>query len=337
MAAKEKVQKEMPTELNKEDCSAAIDLAIGQIDKSFGKGTIMSGTQYFPDLQWIPSGSLKLDKALGGGYAKGRIVEILGPESSGKTTLALHAVAEAQKKFGACAYIDMEHALDINYAGDLGVDTETLLIAQPSSGEQALNIAESLVRTGAVNLIVVDSVAALIPEKELEGEMGDSNMGLQARLMSQAMRKLSGIASTSKTCIIFINQIRMKIGVMFGNPETTTGGNALKFYASQRLDVRRIATLGTDEEKTGITSRVKIIKNKVGKPFREAEFGIIFGEGIDSFTELVELASEKGVLVKGGAWYNYGDVKLQGMTNVKNWLNENPAIYEEIKLKVLND
>jgi recombination protein RecA len=316
----------------------ALDLAISQIDRQFGKGSIMrlGAGQVIPDLEVIPTGSIALDAALGvGGIPRGRIIEIFGPESSGKTTLSLHIVAEAQKAGGLAAFIDAEHALDAKYAHNLGVDTDNLLISQPDTGEQALEITETLVRSGALDVIVVDSVAALVPRAEIEGDMGDAQMGLQARLMSQAMRKLAGAISKAKTSVIFINQIREKIGVMFGNPETTTGGRALKFYATVRMDIRRIASIKSGDKIVGNRTKVKVVKNKVAPPFREAEFDIMYGTGISHEGELIDLAVDQKVIQKSGAWYSYGDERLgQGRENVRTFLIENPDIMEEIEQKV---
>src|SRR2546425_1066233 len=293
--------------------SRALDLAVSQIEKQFGKGSIMrlGGIDSIAALDAISSGSLSLDAALGvGGFPRGRVIEIFGPESSGKTTLALHVIAEAQKLGGTAAFVDAEHALDANYSRKLGVDVENLLVSQPDSGEQALEIAEVLIRSGAIDIVVVDSVAALVPRAELEGEMGDAQMGLQARLMSQALRKLTGIVSKSKTCLIFINQIREKIGVIFGNPETTTGGRALKFYASVRVDVRRIASIKDGDAVTGSRTKVKIVKNKVAPPFREAEFDIMYGEGISREGDLIDLGVDKNIIDKSGAWFSFQGERL---------------------------
>jgi len=315
----------------------ALELAISQIEKQFGKGSIQKlGNRDIPKIPTISTGSISLDIALGtGGVPLGRIIEIYGPESSGKTTLTLHIVAEAQKKGGVAAFIDAEHALDPEYAQKLGVDVENLLISQPDSGEQSLEIAEVLVRSGAVNVIVIDSVAALVPKAELEGEMGDSHMGLQARLMSQALRKLTAVVSRSATCLIFINQIRMKIGVMFGNPETTTGGNALKFYASVRMDIRQIGAIKNGEEVVGNRTRVKVVKNKIAPPFNQAEFDIIFGKGISKRGEIIDLGVEKNIVDKSGAWYSYGDTRLgQGRENARTFLKDHPDISDEIEAKI---
>ena len=314
----------------------ALNLAMEQITKQFGDGSIMKlGDAKKVDVELLPSGSLSLDLALGGGYPKGRIIEIYGPESSGKTTLTLHAIAEIQKQGGTAAFIDAEHALDPSYARKLGVDTENLLIAQPDNGEQALEIAETLVRSNAVDLIVVDSVAALTPQAESDGDMGDSHMGLQARLMSQALRKLTGIINKSKATVIFINQIRMKIGVMFGNPETTTGGNALKFYASVRADIRRIAQIKSGDDIIGNRTKVKIVKNKIAAPFRVAEFDIMYNEGISKTGDIIDLAVEHEILGKSGAFYKYNDQNIgQGRENAKKYLLENPDVMAEIDAKV---
>ena len=316
--------------------SEALKLAISQITKQFGDGSIMKlGDTRKIDVQLIPSGSLSLDLALGGGYPKGRIIEIYGPESSGKTTLALHAIAEIQKQGGTAAFIDAEHALDPAYARRIGVDTENLLISQPDNGEQALEICETLVRSGAVDLIVVDSVAALVPQAEIDGDMGDAQMGLQARLMSQAMRKLTGIISKSKATVIFINQIRMKIGVMFGNPETTTGGNALKFYASVRLDIRRIGQIKEGDNISGNRTKVKIVKNKIAAPFRTAEFDIMYNEGISKVGDILDLAVAYGIIDKAGAFLKYeGNTLGQGREAVKKLFREKPELMSEIDKKV---
>jgi recombination protein RecA len=318
----------------------ALDLAVSQIERQFGKGAIMKlGEAGVPkDLPVISSGSLGLDIALGiGGVPRGRVIEIYGPESSGKTTLALHIVAEAQKQGGMGAYIDAEHALDLGYAKKLGVKTDDLLISQPDHGEQALEIAETLVRSGAIDVLVVDSVAALVPKAEIEGEMGDAHMGLQARLMSQALRKLTATISRSHTVVIFINQIRMKIGVMFGNPETTTGGNALKFYASVRMDIRRIGALKEGDNVVGGRTRVKVVKNKMAPPFKEAEFDILYGTGISRDGEIVDLGSEIGVVEKSGAWYSYAGERIgQGREAAKQFLKEHPETAKDIMAKVMD-
>lgn len=319
------------------DRNKAVDLAISQIERQFGKGSIMKlGGSEKIDVPVIPTGALSLDIALGvGGVPRGRIIEIYGPESGGKTTLALHIVAEAQKRSGLAAFIDAEHALDVSYARKIGVNTDELLVAQPDTGEQALEIAETLVRSGALDVLVVDSVAALVPRAELEGEMGDAQMGLQARLMSQALRKLTGSISKSKTTVIFINQLRMKIGVFFGNPETTTGGNALKFYASMRLDIRKVSSLKAGQDVIGMRTRVKVVKNKVAPPFRETEFDIIFGEGISREGDLLDLAAENAVIEKSGAWYSYKGERLgQGRDNTRTFLKEHPEILQEIEAVV---
>ena len=321
------------------DRNKAVDLAISQIERQFGKGAIMKlGGSEKIDVPVISTGSLSLDIALGvGGVPRGRIIEIYGPESGGKTTLALHIVAEAQKQNGLAAFIDAEHALDITYARKIGVNTDDLLIAQPDSGEQALEITETLVRSGALDVLVVDSVAALVPRAELEGEMGDAQMGLQARLMSQALRKLTASISKSRTTVIFINQLRMKIGVFFGNPETTTGGNALKFYASMRLDIRKVTSLKQGQDVIGMRTRVKVVKNKVAPPFRETEFDIIFGEGISREGDLLDLAAENAIIEKSGAWYSYkGDRLGQGRDNTRIFLKEHPEILKEIEAGVLD-
>ncbi len=316
----------------------ALQLAMDKIDKDYGKGAIMRmGDSKVEEISVIPTGSLGLDIALGvGGYPRGRVIEIYGPESSGKTTLAIHAIAEAQKAGGIAAFIDAEHAFDRFYAEKLGVNTDELLISQPDNGEQALEIADQLIRSAAVDIIVIDSVAALTPKKEIEGDMGDSNVGVQARLMSQALRKLtSNISKTNTTCI-FINQLREKIGIMFGNPETTTGGNALKFYASVRLDIRRVSQIKDGEDVKGNQTRVKVVKNKVAPPFRKAEFDIMFGEGISKIGEIVDMGVEYGVVKKSGSWFSYGDSKLaQGRDAVKNLLKENPDLADELKTKIM--
>jgi len=317
--------------------SQALDLALSQIEKQFGKGSIMRlGEAHAVNVETIPTGSLSLDLALGGGIPKGRIVEIYGPESSGKTTVCLHAVAEVQKAGGTAAYIDAEHALDPAYAKRLGVNTDDLLISQPDSGEQALEILETLVRSNAVDIVVIDSVAALVPQAEIEGDMGDAQMGLQARLMSQAMRKLTGVISRSKTTVIFVNQLRMKIGVMFGNPETTTGGNALKFYASVRMDIRRTSQIKQGDSVIGNHVRVKVVKNKVAAPFREAEFDIMYNQGISREGDVIDLAVTHGVVDKAGAWYEYNGEKIaQGREAAKKFLAENPKVFDEVAKKTV--
>jgi recombination protein RecA len=314
----------------------ALGLAMDQITKQFGDGSIMKlGEAKKVDVELLPSGALSLDLALGGGYPKGRIIEIYGPESSGKTTLTLHAIAEIQRQGGTAAFIDAEHALDPAYAKKLGVDVDNLLVSQPDNGEQALEIAETLVRSNAVDLIVVDSVAALVPQAEIDGDMGDSHMGLQARLMSQALRKLTGIINKSKATVIFINQIRMKIGVMFGNPETTTGGNALKFYASVRADIRRTGQIKEGDNIIGNRTKVKIVKNKIAPPFRVAEFDIMYNEGISKTGDVLDLAVQHGVVGKSGAWFDYNDAKIgQGREATKKYLKENPDVLAEIEEKV---
>lgn len=314
----------------------ALGLAMDQITKQFGDGSIMKlGEAHKVDVELIPSGALSVDLALGGGYPKGRIIEIYGPESSGKTTMTLHAIAQIQKQGGTAAFIDAEHALDPAYAKKLGVNTDELLVSQPDNGEQALEIAETLVRSNAVDLVVVDSVAALVPQAEIDGEMGDAQMGLHARLMSQAMRKLTGIINKSKTTVIFLNQIRMKIGVMFGNPETTTGGNALKFYASVRMDIRRTGQIKEGEEIIGNRTKVKIVKNKIAPPFRTAEFDIMYGEGISGTGDVLDLAVQHGIVGKAGAWFDYNDAKIgQGREATKKYLKENPEVLAEIDQKV---
>jgi recombination protein RecA len=316
----------------------ALDLAVTQIEKQFGKGAIMKlgAGALLQDLQVVSTGSLGLDLALGvGGLPRGRIVEIYGPESSGKTTLALQVVACAQREGGVCAFVDAEHALDVHYAQKLGVKTEELLISQPDNGEQALEIAETLVRSGAIDVLVVDSVAALVPRAEIEGEMGEPQMGLQARLMSQALRKLTATVSRSRTILVFINQIRMKIGVMFGNPETTTGGNALKFYSSVRLDIRRVGSLKQGDEVIGNRTRVRVVKNKVAPPFKEAEFDILYGTGISREGELIDLGTDRGFIEKSGAWYSYaGDRIGQGRENAKDFLRQHPEVLAQIERQI---
>src|SRR5215510_4175730 len=323
------------TDANRE---RALDLAVSQIEKSFGKGSIMKlgADALLRDVATISTGSLGLDIGLGvGGMPRGRVVEIYGPEASGKTTLALQLVAEAQKKGGVCAFIDAEHALDVVYARKLGVRTEDLYISQPDHGEQALEIAETLVRTAAIDVLVVDSVEALVPRAEIEGEMGDPQMGLQARLMSQALRKLTAAIAKSQTIVVFINQIRMKIGVMFGNPETTTGGNALKFYSSVRLDIRRIGNIKEGESVVGSRTKVRVVKNKVAPPFKEAEFDIIYGTGISKEGELIDIASEQGIIEKAGAWYAFGGERIgQGRENARDFLREHPEVAATIEAKV---
>ena len=315
----------------------ALDAAMSQIEKQFGKGSVMKlGDYKAMEVEAIPTGSLALDVALGiGGLPKGRIIEIYGPESSGKTTLALHAIAEVQKTGGEAAFIDAEHALDPVYAKKLGVNIDDLIVSQPDTGEQALEIVEALVRSGAIDIIVVDSVAALVPKAEIDGDMGDSYIGLQARLMSQALRKLAGVLNKSKTAIIFINQLREKVGVMFGNPETTPGGRALKFYSSVRLDIRRVESIKQDGEVVGNRTRVKVVKNKVAPPFREAEFDIMYGEGISKEGSVLDMAVKLDIIEKSGAWFSYNNAKIgQGRENVKKYLKENPEIAEEIEKKV---
>jgi len=314
----------------------AIELAVSTIEKAFGKGSIMrlgNEEALVKDVQAVSTGSVSLDIALGvGGFPRGRIIEIYGPESSGKTTLALHAVAEAQKKGGIAAFVDAEHALDVGYARKLGVRTDDLLISQPDTGEQALEIAETLVRSGAIDVLVIDSVAALVPKAELEGEMGDAHMGVQARLMSQALRKLTGTISKSSTIVIFINQIRMKIGVMFGNPETTTGGNALKFYATQRLDIRRIGAIKDGEQVIGNRTRVKVVKNKVAPPFKEVEFDIMYGQGISREGDVLDLAANENIVDKSGAWFSFGGERIgQGREQTKAFLREHPEVLQQVE------
>ncbi|MFD1510481.1 recombinase RecA [Lacimonas salitolerans] len=320
------------------DKQKALDSALAQIERQFGKGSIMKmgGEHQVRDIEATSTGSLGLDIALGiGGLPKGRIIEVYGPESSGKTTLTLHCIAEEQKKGGVCAFVDAEHAFDPQYAKKLGVDLDELLISQPDTGEQALEIVDTLVRSGAISMVVIDSVAALTPKSELEGDMGDSNVGVQARLMSQAMRKLTGSISRSNCMVIFINQIRMKIGVMFGSPETTTGGNALKFYSSVRLDIRRIGSIKDRDEVVGNATRVKVVKNKVAPPFKQVEFDIMYGEGISKMGELLDLGVKAGVVEKSGAWFSYGDERLgQGRENSKTFLRENKAMALEIEDKI---
>ncbi len=323
-------------EINPEKLKA-LQLTMEKLDKTFGKGSVMKlGDNAIEEMEVIPSGSITLDLALGvNGYPKGRIVEIYGPESSGKTTLAIHAIAECQKNGGIAAFIDAEHAFDQFYAQKLGVDIENLLISQPDNGEQALEIADSLIRSGAVDLLVIDSVAALTPKAEIEGEMGDSQMGLQARLMSKALRKLTGSINKAKCCCIFINQLRDKIGVMFGNPETTTGGNALKFYASMRIDIRRASQIKEGEEVIGNRVKVKVVKNKVAPPFRKAEFDVMYGEGISKVGEIIDLGVELNILKKSGSWFSYGETRLgQGRDSVKNMIADNPELMDELEIKI---
>ncbi|MBQ4531160.1 MAG: recombinase RecA [Lachnospiraceae bacterium] len=326
--------------MGKEDKLKALDAALAQIERQFGKGSVMKlgDTSNSMQVETIPTGSLSLDIALGmGGIPKGRIVEVYGPESSGKTTVSLHMVAEVQKRGGIAGFIDAEHALDPAYAKKIGVDIDNLYISQPDNGEQALEITETMVRSGAIDIVIVDSVAALVPKAEIDGDMGDAHVGLQARLMSQALRKLTAVISKSNCIVIFINQLREKVGIMFGNPETTTGGRALKFYSSIRLDVRRIEAIKQGGEVVGNRTRVKIVKNKIAPPFREAEFDIMFGEGISTAGDVLDLAADIGVIQKSGAWYAYDNNKIgQGRENAKNFLKENPAIMEEVEGKVRN-
>jgi len=319
------------------DKAKAVEAAIAQIEKNYGKGSIMAlGDQPVEDIPVIPTGCIQLDMALGvGGFPRGRIIEIYGPESSGKTTLTLHAIAEAQKLGGVAAFIDAEHAFDAVYARKLGVDIESLLVSQPDTGEQALDIAETLVRSGAIDIIVIDSVAALVPQAEINGEMGDNHVGLQARLMSQALRKLTGILSKSNTCMLFINQLRMKIGVMFGNPETTTGGNALKFYATQRIDIRRIAAIKDGEDVIGNRTRVKVVKNKVAAPFTQCEFDILYGCGISREASILDLATELDIIQKSGSWFSYNNERIgQGRENTRIFLKDNAELCNEIEQKI---
>lgn len=323
--------------MGKEDKLKALDAALSQIEKQYGKGSVMKlGDTGHMQVETVPTGSLSLDIALGaGGVPKGRVVEIYGPESSGKTTVALHMVAEVQKRGGIAGFIDAEHALDPVYAKNIGVDIDNLYISQPDNGEQALEITETMVRSGAIDIVIVDSVAALVPKAEIDGDMGDSHVGLQARLMSQALRKLTAVISKTNCVVIFINQLREKVGVMFGNPETTTGGRALKFYSSVRLDVRRIEALKQGGEVVGNRTRVKVVKNKIAPPFREAEFDIMFGKGISREGDILDLAADCGVVVKSGAWYAYNDAKIgQGRENAKQYLKDNPQICEEVERKV---
>jgi recombination protein RecA len=332
MAKKEKRETQKPTDKLK-----AVQAAMSQIEKAHGKGSIMTlGDRQKEAIPVISTGCVQLDMALGvGGFPKGRIVEVYGPESSGKTTLTLHAIAEAQKAGGVAAFIDAEHAFDAVYARKLGVDIENLLVSQPESGEQGLDIVETLVRSGAIDIVVVDSVAALVPQAEINGEMGDSHVGLQARLMSQALRKLTGTINKSNTCLIFINQLRMKIGVMFGNPETTTGGNALKFYSSQRVDIRRIAALKDGDEVVGNRTRVKVVKNKVAAPFTQCEFDILYGEGISKEGSILDLAVELEIVSKSGSWFSYGPERIgQGRENVRQFLKENTDLRDEIEVRI---
>ena len=326
----------MATDVNKERLKA-LQMTMDRLDKAYGKGTVMRlGDDTTQDVEVISSGSITVDLALGiRGLPKGRIVEVYGPESSGKTTLAIHAIAEAQRKGGICAIVDAEHAFDRSYAEALGVNTEELLISQPDNGEQALEIADNLISSGAIDLLVVDSVAALTPKAEIEGDMGDSRMGLQARLMSQALRKLTATIKKSGTCMIFINQLREKIGVMFGNPETTTGGNALKFYASIRIDIRRIGQIKSGDEVVGNRTRVKVVKNKLAAPFRKAEFDIMFGEGFSKVGEIIDIGVEKEIIKKSGSWFSYGDTKLgQGRDSVKGLLKDNQELADELEAKI---
>ena len=326
-----------PTSNLSADKAKAVEAAIAQIEKNYGKGSIMAlGQQPVEDIPVIPTGCIQLDMALGvGGSPRGRIIEIYGPESSGKTTLTLHAIAEAQKLGGVAAFIDAEHAFDAVYARKLGVDIESLLVSQPDTGEQALDIAETLVRSGAIDIIVIDSVAALVPQAEINGEMGDNHVGLQARLMSQALRKLTGILSKSNTCMLFINQLRMKIGVMFGNPETTTGGNALKFYATQRIDIRRIAAIKDGEEVIGNRTRVKVVKNKVAAPFTQCEFDILYGCGISREASILDLATELDIIQKSGSWFSYNNERIgQGRENTRLFLKDNVELCNEIEQKI---
>lgn len=335
MAAKKAQKTTTPKSDNTDGKSKALNLALDTIEKQFGKGSIMKlGESQRVNVETIPTGSLSLDIALGGGIPKGRVIEIYGPESSGKTTLTLHAIAEIQKQGGTAAFIDAEHALDPSYAKKIGVDTDNLLLSQPDNGEQALEIVETLVRSNAVDLIVVDSVAALTPKAEIEGDMGDSHMGLQARLMSQALRKLTGVINRSKATVIFINQIRMKIGVMFGNPETTTGGNALKFYSSVRMDIRRTSQIKQGDTVVGNRTRVKVVKNKIAPPFRQAEFDIMYNEGISRTGDVLDLGVTHGFIEKAGAWYSYGDNKFSGREATRQFLKENPKATEDIAKKV---
>jgi recombination protein RecA len=338
MKVKEKEMKEK-TSSEKEAKLKALQLTLDKLDKTYGKGTVMKmGDKAIEEVETISSGSLGIDLALGvGGYPRGRIIEIYGPESSGKTTLTLHAIAEAQKAGGIAAFIDAEHAFDRNYAEKLGVDIENLIISQPDNGEQALEIAENLIRSGAIDIVVIDSVAALTPKSEIEGEMGDSKMGLHARLMSQALRKLTGTISKTNCTVFFINQLREKIGVMFGNPETTTGGNALKFYASVRLDIRRSTQIKDGDNVLGNRTKVKVVKNKVAPPFKVAEFDIMYGEGISKTGEILDLAVEFEIIKKAGSWFSYGETKLgQGRDAVKSLIKDNPELADELEVKIKN-
>lgn len=341
MAKPKKGQDSFEGAVAENERAKAVDVAVSQIERQFGRGSIMKlgDAGMIPNIKVISTGSLALDMAIGvGGIPRGRITEIFGPESSGKTTLCLHVIAEAQKKGGYAAFVDAEHALDIHYARRLGVKTEELLVSQPDTGEQALEITEILVRSGALDVVVIDSVAALVPRAEIEGEMGDSHMGLQARLMSQALRKLTAAISRSNTSVIFTNQIRQKIGIMFGNPETTTGGNALKFYSSLRLDIRRVGQIKDGENIIGSRTRVKVVKNKLAPPFHQVEFDIMYNEGISSPGETLDLGVEAGVIDKSGAWYSYNDDRIgQGRENVKNFLRDNPDILSEIRNKILDN
>jgi recombination protein RecA len=332
-------QNDRVTEMSRKDKEKVLEAAVQNIEKQFGKGSVMrlgTGENLADGVDTIPTGSLGLDMAVGiGGLPRGRIVEIYGPESSGKTTLTLHAIAEAQKKGGIAAFIDAEHALDVNYARRLGVRTDDLLISQPDTGEQALEIAEMLVRSGAIDILVIDSVAALVPKAEIDGEMGDQLPGLHARLMSQALRKLTGSISRSGTCVVFINQIRMKIGVMFGSPETTTGGNALKFYASMRLDIRRVGAIKNGEDVIGNRTRVKVVKNKLASPFKEVEFDIMYGEGVNKLGELIDIGAEQNILEKSGAWFSYAGTRIgQGRDNAREYLRNNPDAAARVEAEI---
>lgn len=330
MARKAKEEKKEP-----ETKEEALEMLLTSLEKDFGEGAVLTNKSIFPNIERIPSGSFSLDRILNGGYARGRIIEISGPESSSKTTCSLHAIAECQKMGGTCAFIDVEHALDINYAMAIGVNREKLLVCQPESGEQALNIVDRFVRSGIIDLIVVDSVAALVPQSELEGAVGDSKMGLQARMMSQAMRMLVGATAKTNTTIIFINQIRMKIGVYYGSPEVSPGGEALKFYCSQRLDLRRKEVLADGEDKNGIRVQAKVVKNKVGPPFGLTQFNVMFGKGISYYEDIVTLAEAEGIFKKAGSWYSYGEIKIgQGTAGAACYLEEHPDILEEVKEKL---